>query len=83
MSNNIVWSHGDPARACFWSPLISNAQRPANGNTLVNKGVFLAGCSKSRLKGKRSGNTSILTSGQVLLRPRADQFGLPSLPLFV
>jgi hypothetical protein len=39
-TNNIVWSYVDPARTSFWSPLISNAQRLPNGNTLVNEGVF-------------------------------------------
>ena len=39
-TNNIVWTYTDPARASFWSPLISNAQRLPNGNTLINEGLF-------------------------------------------
>lgn len=39
-TNNIVWSYQDPARASFWSPLIGNAQRLLNGNTMINEGLF-------------------------------------------
>jgi hypothetical protein len=39
-TNNITWSYQDPARASFWSPTISNAQRLPNGNTMVNEGLF-------------------------------------------
>jgi hypothetical protein len=39
-SNTVAWSYQDPARASLWSPLISNAQRLPNGNTMINEGLF-------------------------------------------
>ena len=39
-TNTITWSYQDPARASLWSPLISNAQRLPNGNTMINEGLF-------------------------------------------
>jgi hypothetical protein len=39
-TKQIVREYTDPARASFWSPLISNAQRLHNGNTLINEGLF-------------------------------------------
>jgi hypothetical protein len=39
-TNNIVWTYTDPSRTSFWSPVISNAQRLLNGNTLINEGLF-------------------------------------------
>ena len=39
-TSTIVWTYTDPARASFWSPLISNPQRLPNGNTLINEGLF-------------------------------------------
>ena len=39
-SKQVVWSYQERPPAAFFSPLISNAQRLPNGNTLVCEGVF-------------------------------------------
>lgn len=39
-TREVVWSYQDRPAAAFWSPLISNAQRLPNGNTLICEGVF-------------------------------------------
>jgi len=36
----IAWKYQEPRSFNFYSPRISNAQRLANGNTLINEGVF-------------------------------------------
>ncbi|HLG71606.1 MAG TPA: aryl-sulfate sulfotransferase [Chloroflexota bacterium] len=39
-TSEIVWSYQDTPAMAFYSPMISNAQRLPNGNTLVNEGNF-------------------------------------------
>ncbi len=39
-TNRIVWEYKDNPISNFFSPLISNAQRLPNGNTLICEGVF-------------------------------------------
>ena len=39
-SKEVVWSYQDKPPAAFFSPMISNAQRLPNGNTLICEGVF-------------------------------------------
>jgi hypothetical protein len=39
-TKQIVWQYQDEPRVNFFSPLISNAQRLWNGNTLINEGTF-------------------------------------------
>jgi len=39
-TKQVVWSYQDKPPSAFFSPLISNAQRLPNGNTLICEGVF-------------------------------------------
>lgn len=39
-TKRVVWSYQDTPSTAFFSPLISNAQRLPNGNTLICEGVF-------------------------------------------
>jgi outer membrane protein assembly factor BamB len=39
-TGEVVWSYEDTPPIAFFSPLISNAQRLPNGNTLINEGSF-------------------------------------------
>jgi hypothetical protein len=38
-TREVVWSYEDTPRIAFFSPIISNAQRLWNGNTLINEGA--------------------------------------------
>ena len=39
-ADSVVWQYQDRPSVNFLSPLISNAQRLWNGNTLINEGIF-------------------------------------------